>query len=125
MVAGHLKDWTSQDVFSVIADNGTDGALIVGPGTEAWKALDLTAVAVTLTVNGKQERRGSGANVLGDPVGSFVWLANSRAGSRGAGLRAGDIHNTGTATEIYWVTPGDEAVADFGPLGEVRVAVTA
>ena len=32
VVAGHLRDWPNQDVFSVIADNGTDGALIVGPG---------------------------------------------------------------------------------------------
>lgn len=125
VVAGHLKDWTSQDVFSVIADNGTDGVLVVGPGRRDWRAFALPEVAVTLSVNGTLERRGTGANVLGDPVGSFVWLANSRAGARGAGLKAGDIHNTGTATEIYWVTPGDEAVADFGPLGEVRVSVTA
>lgn len=125
VVAGHLRDWTSQDVFSVIADNGTDGALVVGKGTTDWRDMDLIGQAVELTVNGKLERSGTGANVLGDPIGSFVWLANSRAGAQGPGLKAGDIHNTGTATEIYWVTPGDEAVADFGALGEVCVMVEA
>ena len=33
VVAGHLIDWPNQDVWSVIADNGTDGALIYGAGS--------------------------------------------------------------------------------------------
>ena len=122
VVAGHLSDWPNQDVYSVIADNGTDGALIVGPGTEEWRGLDLTGTEVVLTINGCEERRGSGAHVLGDPLAAFVWLANARSRA-GGGLRAGDIHNTGTATAIYWVTPGDDAVADFGDLGEVRLSI--
>ena len=56
-------------------------------------------------------------------MSAFVWLANARSRA-GGGLKAGDIHNTGTATAIYWVTPGDNAVADFGRLGEVRLAVS-
>ena len=123
VVAGHLRDWPNQDVFSVIADNGTDGALIVGEGTADWHALDLVNARVQLIVNGKVERKGSGANVLGDPLEAFVWLANSRAGAKGAGLKAGHIHNTGTATDICWIKPGDEAVAEFGALGEVRLTL--
>ena len=123
VVAGHLRNWPEQDVFSVIADNGTDGALIVGPGSTDWRGHDLVATEVALTVNGHEERRGTGANVLGDPMAAFVWLANARSRA-GGGLKAGDIHNTGTATAIYWVTPGDDAVADFGRLGEVRLAVS-
>ena len=83
----------------------------------------MLTLPVTLTVNGTLERSGSGANVLGDPIASFVWLANARAAA-GDGLKAGDIHNTGTATDICWITPGDEAVADFGGLGEVRLKIT-
>ncbi len=123
VVAGHLKDWPSQDVFSVIADNGTDGALIVGEGVEDWRALDLVGGRVQLIVNGRVVRQGTGANVMGDPLDAFVWLANSRAGAKGQGLKAGHIHNTGTATDIYWVTPGDQAVVEFGGLGEVRLTI--
>ena len=123
VVAGHLKDWPNQDVFSVIADNGTDGALIVGEGVTDWRALDLIDARVQLIVNGKLVRQGSGANVMGDPLEAFVWLANSRAGAKGSGLKAGHIHNTGTATDIYWVTPGDAAVVEFGALGEVRLTI--
>ncbi len=97
IVAGHLKDWPSQDVWSVIADNGTDGALVYGDGIEDWRRLDLVATAVTLDINGETVRTGSGANVLGDPLEAFVWLANARSRD-GDGLKAGDIHNTGTAT---------------------------
>ena len=123
VVAGHLKDWPAQDVFSVIADNGTDGGLVVGDGIADWRGLDLVGQRVQLIVNGRVVRQGAGANVLGDPVAAFHWLANSRAGAKGDGLRAGHIHNTGTATDIYWVTPGDVAVAEFGGLGEVRVTI--
>lgn len=122
VVAGHLRNWPEQDVFSVIADNGTDGALVYGPGVADWRGLDLVNTAVTLRVNGKVERQGRGANVLGDPMGSFVWLANARARD-GEGLKAGDLHNTGTATEIYWVNPGDEAVVDFEGLGRVELKI--
>ena len=120
VVAGHLKEWPSQSVFSVIADNGTDGALVHGPGVADWRRIDLARLPVRLNVNGEQVRHGSGENVLGDPMTALVWLAN--AGVAG-GLKAGQIHNTGTTTPIYWVGPGDHAVADFGPLGEAELEV--
>lgn len=123
VVAGRLKDWPNQDVWSVIADNGTDGALVYGEGVRDWRGLDLVNMQVTLDVNGRVERIGKGANVFGDPVAAFIWLANARS-RNGDGLRAGDIHNTGTATDIYWVTPGDEVVARFEGLGLVRLKVS-
>mgnify|MGYP001821293654 CR=1 FL=1 len=122
VVAGHLNDWPSQDVWSVIADNGTDGALIYGAGTRDWRGLDLVNMQVTLDVNGKAVRTGHGANVLGDPLSAFVWLANARSRD-GDGLKAGDIHNTGTATDICWIEPGDSVVADFAGLGSVHLKV--
>ena len=122
VVAGHLKDWPNQDVWSVIADNGTDGALVYGAGMKDWRSLDLINMQVTLEVNGKTVRTGAGVNVLGDPLAAFVWLANARSRD-GDGLRAGDIHNTGTATNLYWIEPGDEAVARFDGLGAVHLKV--
>lgn len=120
VVAGYLKDWPKQDVFSVIADNGTDGALVVGAPIADWQGIDLKAVPVELRVNGRIERHGSGANVLGDPLEAFVWLVNARARD-GDGLKAGHVHNTGTATSLYWSRPSDSFEADFGPLGTVRL----
>ena len=122
VVAGHLKNWPEQDVFSVIADNGTDGALIYADGVKDWRHLDLKQCEVSLDINGKIVRTGSGKNVLGDPVEALVWLANARARD-GDGLKAGDIHNTGTATDIIWVNPGDIATATFSSLGSVTLII--
>jgi 2-keto-4-pentenoate hydratase len=122
VVAGHLDDWIDKDVWSVIADNGTDGAVIVGEGTSDWRDIDLAAVRVTLHRNDELVREGTGANVLGDPMTAFTWLANARRAA-GDGLTAGMTCNTGTATSICPAAPGDELVATFGPLGRATLAV--
>ena len=49
-------------------------------------------------------------------------LAKARTRT-GDGFRAGDIHNSGTATEIDWMTTGDEARAEFEGLGSVRLSI--
>lgn len=122
VVAGHLKNWPEQDVYSVIADNGTDGALIYGEGKRDWLNLDLKLCSVQLTVNGETVRRGVGADVLGNPIDAMVWLANARSRD-GDGLKQGEIHNTRTATDIAWVKPGDIAVAEFSGLGEFELTI--
>lgn len=124
VVAAHFKDWPRQDVFTLIADNGTDGALVVGPGTPLQAAPPLAPMFVRLIVDGAEVRAGEGRRVLGDPLDALVWLANARARA-GDGLRAGDIHNTGTATDIFWAPPGSRAVAMFQGLGEARLTLRA
>jgi 2-keto-4-pentenoate hydratase len=121
VVAGHLQDWIHQDVWSVIADNGTDGAVIVGEGGPLGD-VDLAAAPVTLRRNGEVAREGSGADVLGDPLDAFHWLANARRAA-GDGLRAGMYCNTGTATAICPVERGDHLVATFGGLGDAILHV--
>jgi 2-keto-4-pentenoate hydratase len=123
VVAGHLRDWPRQSAFAVIADNGTDGALIHGEMRSAeWRSVHLPNLEVKLFVNGKQTRRGRGANVLGDPVIALVWLANARS-KAGDGLKAGHIHNTGTATSIQPISAGDSVLADFGVLGQAELCI--
>ena len=124
VVAGHLKDWPNQDVWSVIADNGTDGALVYGAGTSDWRDLNLIDMPVSLTVNGEVRREGTGRKVLGDPLEALTWLANARSRD-GDGLRSGDIHNTGTTTDIIWISPGDCATAHFEGLGSVTMELRA
>lgn len=122
VVMGHLKNWPEQDVFSVIADNGTDGALVYGKGLEDWKSLDLKGTRVQLKVNGEIVRSGMGTDVLGDPINALVWLTNARSDA-GGGLRKEGIYNTGTTTDIFWVKAGDEAMAEFSKLGTVTVKI--
>lgn len=120
VVTSHFKDWTHQPVMSVIADNGTDGALVLGPGRRDWRDLDLSAVTVELEVNGEIVRQGSGANVLGNPLRVMTWLANDLRAA-GEAMAAGQVNNTGSCTAMYHAKPGDRAVARFAALGEVVV----
>lgn len=41
VVSSHLADWSRQPIFDIVADNGTDGALVIGAGREDWRDLDL------------------------------------------------------------------------------------
>jgi 2-keto-4-pentenoate hydratase len=122
VVAGHLRNWQKESVFSVIADNGTDGALVYGEPVINWRDYDLGSIRVTLHVNDSIVQRGTGSNVLGDPLNALVWLANARSGD-GDGLKAGHIHNTGTATSMHPVQRGDVAIADFGAIGQVSLRI--
>jgi 2-keto-4-pentenoate hydratase len=119
LVAGHLKDWTRQDIYSVIADNGTDGALIHGRGRTIGD-LDLADVTVSLSVNGDILQTGRGADVLGHPLHALTWLVNAQS-RRGQRILAGQMFSTGTATDMQPVQAGDRAVADFGALGRVKL----
>ena len=82
-VLGHLRDWPSKDIYSVIADNGTDGALILGEGVTEWQWLDLASITTTLSVNGRLVREGAGSRVLAGPLSVMTWLANPRTSTGG------------------------------------------
>lgn len=120
VVAGTLRNWQKQPPFTIIADNGVDGALVLGEGKADWSALDLSGVQVELSVDGQLVQSGSGANVLGNPLNALVWLANEQR-KRGSGLKAGDVYNTGTATLMQPIKAGQRAVASFGPLGQAEL----
>lgn len=122
VVIGHFRDWTHKDIYSVIADNGTDGVLVHGEGVTEWQSLNLNEVPIKLSVNGNVVREGTGGNVLDGPLSAMTWLANHC--DRSPGLRAGHINNMGSCTPMYFAQPGDVAVADFGPLGTVTVEIS-
>ena len=55
--------------------------------------------------------------------GAFLFLLAQGLAARGAGLRAGDVHNTGTCTAMLPAERGAAAVATFEGLGEVEVVL--
>ncbi|MEM8687073.1 MAG: fumarylacetoacetate hydrolase family protein [Pseudomonadota bacterium] len=124
VVTSHLADWTRQSIFNIIADNGTDGALVFGPGAALSDAGDLSTIRTSVSVNGEEKATGSGADVLGDPLNVMVWLAN-RSREDGVTLNAGQIHNTGSTTPMVLATPGDTCRAVFEGLGPVEVTFSA
>ena len=114
-----LADDHPHGALGMVADLGYAGRYVYGEGIRDWRAIPREAFVVRLLVNGR-EIAGSGARAFGHPLDGVLWLANHRS-RLGDGLRAGDIVSTGSLTGIQWTKKGDEAVADYGALGIVRV----
>jgi len=113
--------WTEVPIPSLIADNGCNSGWVQGPAIEAWHHIDLAGHEVRLSVNGEEKLSGSGAAVLGHPLNSLAWLANTLC-EQGTALKAGDLVSTGVCTDIYLAEPGDHIVADFGTLRTAEIS---
>ena len=117
-------DWFKVGVASILADNGANGGLILGPPVTDWRKIDLPKAKAVLRFDGKVVAEGAGAAVLGNPLEALVWLANDLS-KRGYGLKAGDAVTTGTVASIHFAEPGMIVTADFGPIGTAEVRFTA
>ena len=109
------------DVFELgapvlVADHCVNFAFVYGKGVSEWHGLDLIEQPVTLFVDGDVAARGSGAEVLGDPLRSLVWLVNRLSG-QGRDLGPGTLLTTGSCTGMHPVPRRCKLVAEFGPLG--------
>ena len=124
VVGNRYEAGLAAGILNNIADNGANSRLVVGLPVGEWAQVDLSACAVAMTIGGETVGRGSGADVMGHPVESLVWLANHLR-ERGSTLRAGQAVTTGSCTGIAPLPPGTVAVADFGELGTVEVAYSA
>ena len=120
LVNDYWVDGLALGAAHFVADNGSNGALVLGDPIGDWRERDLAAAAVTLTVDGEVATTGSGANVLGHPLNTLVWLANDLS-RRGIGLEEGAVVTTGSMTGMTPCHPGATAVGDFGPAGTVQV----
>ncbi len=110
-------DGGARTAAMLVADNSYAARAVLGPRF-APGDVDLTQLAVTATV-ADTRLDGHAANVLGDPARALAWLAGHLA-ARGEGLGAGDIVLSGTLTAPAPLRPGDQAVADFGTLGQLK-----
>ena len=129
LVTSVWEPWTEAGAPALVADNGVNGALVIGEGVIGegvadWRRFDLAYHAVTVSLNDEPAGAGTGANALGHPLKALAWLAGERA-RRGDGLKAGDIVSTGVVTPFHYLRAGDEARADFGPLGQVSLRLEA
>jgi 2-keto-4-pentenoate hydratase len=123
IVDGRWLDWIKAGVASIVADNGANGALILGPAVSDWRAIDLPKAKATLRFGDTFIAEGTGAAVLGNPLDALVWLANHLS-ARGFGLKAGDAVTTGTVASINFAEPGMTVTADFGAIGKVELHFT-
>lgn len=117
LVDGRFEDMLAVDGPSLVADNGTDGVLVLGAPTVDWQSVHRADVATRLLTDGELLSPGSGSSVMGDPLNALVWLANELS-RRGQGLKAGETVNTGNCLARYcFARAGQTVVAECGVLG--------
>ena len=116
------EDFTIVGAAQLIADDACAcWFLLDSPVKVNWRDYNLAEHAVTGYRNGKPVSRGSGANVLGDPLAALTWIANELS-LFGNGLLAGEVVTTGTCIPPIAVEPRDHVRMDFGPLGAIEAA---
>ncbi len=122
--SSRFADFAKVGAPQLIADNACAHQFLLGPAlAEDWRTVDLSRQRVSIAVADKIRHEGSGGAVLGDPVTALLWLVNELS-SLGIALAEGQVVTTGTATVPLPIDPGDEVVADFGDLGEVKIRMS-
>lgn len=120
VVDTRMLNGLSENKKLVLADNQSNGGLVVGAGISNWHGLDFTKLEAAVTVNGKTEYCGVDGNRAGDMIKLLTWAANHCA-NRGLPFSAGDIITTGTYTGLLFVEPGSQVDVDFPAIGRVEV----
>jgi 2-keto-4-pentenoate hydratase len=116
-----FQDFARAGGAQLAADDACAGWFVLGDAVSIdWRALDLAAHPVSLSINGRESTSGHGADVLGGPLLALAWLANSHR-LRGCGLSAGEIVTTGVCGKPCAISAGDSVCAEFGALGRVTL----
>jgi len=122
-VCARFADTPTGKGLCTIADAAGNGSVITGNPYNDWASLDISALPVSLKINGETMASGASSGCLyGSPLAMLTWFANSQL-LPARGLRAGDIIYCGTCTGLIPVKPGDEIEADYGVLGTVRTSI--
>jgi 2-oxo-3-hexenedioate decarboxylase len=123
IVQSHLPNWkfTAGDT---VADGALHASLLVGPRAPARSIAEdamrfeqrLAHARVTLKTDGREVDDGVGANVLDGPLHALLHFLHALRACPGApDLNPGDVVTTGTWTDAWPVTPGEQWVAEFDP----------
>jgi 2-keto-4-pentenoate hydratase len=101
----------------LVANNAWNGGAVIGPAVTDWRRLDLSALGGAMTIEGVEQGRGKGADVLGHPLNALAWLANNRV-ERGRPLRQGMVVLTGSIVSTKWPKAGQTVNSSIEGLGE-------
>ncbi len=117
IVDSRIADWKI-GLLDTIADNASSGAVVLGSTPTPLHDIDLRLAGAVMTRNGTVVGTGAGGAVLGSPITSLVWLANT-VGARGVTLEKGHVVLPGSLCAMVTVAPGDTVTARFSGLGSV------
>jgi 2-keto-4-pentenoate hydratase len=111
--------WETLGAPTLVADDFFAASCVLGAPVARARAPDLLKVTGRAIINGKEEGRGTGADVLGHPHHALAWLANHLV-TEGRGLHAGQIVLTGSLVKTVWLNAGDHVRMELEGLGVVE-----
>jgi 2-keto-4-pentenoate hydratase len=117
IVDSRFRSHTAVSAQERNADFVTNGGFVRGPSAADWRSLDLTNIAVTLTIGGEEIVKRNGGHAAGDPLLPAVALVNDLP----RGIKAGQFITTGTYTGMTFAKVGQAVVAAFAGFGKVEV----
>lgn len=117
IVDSRIENWKI-GLFDTIADNASSAAVVLGSMPTPLADVDLRLMGAVMHKNGQVAGTGAGGAVLGSPINSLVWLANT-VGARGVVLDAGHVILPGAVCAMVPVAAGDTVTATFAGLGSV------
>lgn len=117
IIDSRIRDWRIT-IGDTIADNASSGGVVLGSRPVRLHDVDLRLAGCNLFNNGDLAATGAGGAVLGSPLVSLAWLANT-VGAHGVSLRAGQVVLPGSVTAAKPVSAGDTWAATFGGIGTV------
>ncbi len=101
-----------------IVGSKLSGQIIVGGPMQSLKGRDLRSEGMVIRVNGQVVGSATGVEVMGNPLNSVAFVANSLH-SRGQVLKAGMLIMTGSFIGNQPVQAGDDISVEFTSLGRV------
>ena len=122
IIDSRIRDWKI-GILDTIADNASSGGIVLGSTPVGVGDVDLRLSGCVLYRNGEVIGTGAGGAVLGSPISSLVWLANT-VGPLGITLEAGHVVLPGSQTASFPVAAGDSYTAQFGGIGSVTTRFT-
>ncbi len=111
--------------LKLIADGGANVGTVLGPEFSGWRDLDLTDLAVSLSLDDDPPVTGNSSALLWDHVfDALIWVLQLPA-LRHRGLRANDLIMTGTCTGITPLDGVCVARATIAGIGSVEATLDA
>lgn len=103
---GRFPNWTVT-VRDTISDNAGAGKFVLGSSPKRISEVNLRYIGMVFEKNGKFADSAAGAEVMGSPVNSMMWLVNQLA-VFGDGLKKGDIVLSGSFIAAIPAEAGDD-----------------
>ncbi len=108
---------------TLVADQVYHAGAVLGAPYPDWRSLDLLTLAGSVSVDGRERGTGTGADLLGDPMGALAWLAASEEVKAFGGLRAGQVVMLGSVCPPIWLEGPAEITVQFAPLPSVTLSL--